>query len=160
MVNLSLICQESQFQKWQWHDPQARNWSETTGSRKLTFFDNCSLDSLEYSDEMRAFSWCLWSYLQWGTSYCWVTINRTEKLLWSTEIHIWIHHDSSIFLLCTCSSINLLCLKNSQSSFSIRCLVFKVWKLADNEKNMNFHKSKKLKFEDDKVLFSILLHFC
>ncbi len=34
-------------------------------SWKLTFFDNCSLDSLGYSNEMRAFSWCLWScYLQ------------------------------------------------------------------------------------------------
>lgn len=45
---------------------------------KLTFFDNCSWDSLEYSGEMRAFSSCLWScYLQRGTSYCRVTKIRT-----------------------------------------------------------------------------------
>lgn len=45
----------------------------------LTFFDNCSLDSLEYSDEMIASSSCLWScYLLLGTSYCWVTIKKTS----------------------------------------------------------------------------------
>lgn len=46
----------------------------------LTFFDNCSLDSLEYSDEMRASSLCLWScYLLLGTSYCWVTVQQKTE---------------------------------------------------------------------------------
>lgn len=54
-------------------------------------------------------------------------------------------------MLCTWASINLLCLKNSQSSFRIRCFVFNVWKLAGNEKNMNLCQIKKIKFEDEKV---------
>lgn len=69
---------------------------------------------------------------------------QSQKQLRDAELHV---QNRSTILLCTCSSMNLLCLKNSQSSFSIRCLVFRVWRWANNYNSVNLHEWKKLLFE-------------